>query len=83
MKLQAAISLAEIIDPDRRNPLRGAAAAARKVKPHGIGWIPDAWNKNSRERKVEIYKHKRATGKLSDSAWAAICNNYPELKGTK
>ncbi len=83
MKLQASVPFRDIVCGPSHNPLRGAPEAARKVKPHGIGWIPDSWNHNSRARKMEIYRHKRALGKLSDQAWAAICSNYPELKGTK
>jgi hypothetical protein len=83
VKLQSAIALRDIVGGPSHNPLRGAPEAARKVKPHGIGWVPDSWNHSSREKKAAIYKHKREIGRLSDSAWAAICNNYPELKGTK
>ena len=83
MKLQAAIPLRDIMGGPAHNPLRGANEAARRVKPHGIGWLPDSWNHNSRARKVEIYRHKRELGRLSDQSWAAICNNYPELKECK
>lgn len=82
MKLQASVPFREIIG-QQTNPLRGASAAAKQCKPSGYGWVPKVWHANTRAEKVAIYKHKRELGRLSDDAWKAICNNYPELKESK
>lgn len=79
MKLHTAIPLGEFSGQRLPNPYRGASDASRKCEPKGYGWVPKFPHRLTRAEKVALYRHKREIGRITDSAWAAICGDYPEL----
>jgi hypothetical protein len=75
--------LSSVYGQHMTDTLRGAAVAARKCHPTGIGWQPKPRLVMTPAEKVAIYRRKIAAGAMSAETIANLIRNFPELEGAQ